>query len=160
MDACGSIGGVNSHKGDTDDYKHEVTYNNTLHKVSSEMLLGLIYGLVNPHTLIVIIISCTSFLNLFMFRYDTQTHTRNGAQRTAWLFSNVARVLLAGQTSQSATPPHSTNFTCHTLTKLAHVPCNQTTHNMCTHITTTTNKTQNHRRVNVSVQQGHVRLQA
>ncbi|XRB06574.1 hypothetical protein NFJ02_28g65280 [Pycnococcus provasolii] len=57
MDSCGSIGGVNSHKGDTDDYKHEVTYNNTLHKVSSEMLLGLIYGLVNPHTLIVIIIS-------------------------------------------------------------------------------------------------------
>jgi len=85
MDSCGSIGGVNSHKGDTDDYKHEVTYNNTLHKVSSEMLLGLIYGLVNPHTLIVIIISCTSFFNLFMFRYDTQTHTRNGAQRSARL---------------------------------------------------------------------------
>ena len=83
MDSCGSIGGVNSHKGDTDDYKHEVTYNNTLHKVSSEMLLGLIYGLVNPHTLIVIIISCTSFVNLFMFRYDTQTHTRNGTERSA-----------------------------------------------------------------------------
>jgi len=76
MDSCGSIGGVNSHKGDTDDYKHEVTYNNTLHKVSSEMLLGLIYGLVNPHTLIVIIISCVStFLcskDMFAFKLETK----------------------------------------------------------------------------------------
>ena len=57
---CGSIGGIDAHKGDTDDYKHEVVYANTLHKVAVEMFLGLIYGLVNPHTLIVIALSCTS----------------------------------------------------------------------------------------------------
>lgn len=45
-------------RGDTDDYANEMVYRNTAHKITSEMFLGLVYGVVNPHTLCVIILSC------------------------------------------------------------------------------------------------------